>query len=202
MSASTPIPRQFYDRPALQVARDLIGMRLVRLDDSARISGTILETEAYSGEEDLGCHCKAGRTSRTEVMYGPAGHAYVYFTYGMHWMFNIVVERQGYPAAILIRSIQVTEGSHLIAERRGSQPPKHWTDGPGKLCKALHIDSRFNGADICDRDGVLFIEFNQPVPDERVTIGPRVGLNNVPEPWKSMPWRFLSCSKVESISQK
>lgn len=198
MSAYTPIPRQFYDRPALQVARDLLGMRLVRLDNGSRISGTILETEAYSGEEDLGCHCKAGRTPRTEVMYGPAGHAYVYFTYGMHWMFNIVVERQGYPAAILIRSIQVNEGRPLVAERRGSQPPGRWTDGPGKLCKALLIDNRFNGADICRRDAALFIEFDQPVPDASVTIGPRVGLNTVPEPWKSMPWRFLAHSNVDS----
>lgn len=192
MSRSKTIPRQFYDRPALQVARDLLGMQLVRLGDGTRISGRILETEAYSGEEDLGCHCKSGRTPRTEVMYGYPGHAYVYFTYGMHWMLNIVVQKQGYPAAILIRCIQVTEGLELVAKRRGSQPQERWTDGPAKLCKALDINGRFNGVDICDGKAELFLEFGQPVLDSSVTISPRVGLNTVPEPWKSMPWRFLA----------
>src|SRR3970040_1161940 len=97
------LPRVFYDRPALQVARDLLGMRLVRYDQGQRIAGIIVETEAYRGEEDLGCHCKAGRTPRTKVMYGPPGHAYVYFTYGMHWMLNFVTQVQGFPAAGLIR---------------------------------------------------------------------------------------------------
>lgn len=193
------LPREFYDRPALQVARDLLGMRLVRCEGDLRLSGRIVETEAYGGEEDLGCHCKAGRTPRTRVMYGPPGHAYVYFTYGMHWMLNCVVEAEGAPAAVLIRAILPEEGLETIAARRGGQPRPRWTDGPGKICQALAIDGRLNGADLCrltsglcDPAGELFVEPGPPVPQESVTTGPRVGLYTVPEPWKSVPWRFLA----------
>jgi len=184
------LPRAFFDRQATSVARDLLGTRLVRIESGRRAAGIITETEAYRGEEDLGCHCRAGRTARTQVMYGPPGHAYVYFTYGMHWMLNFVVEAQDYPAAILIRGIVPTEGIDIIAERRGAQPRKHWTDGPAKICQALNIDGRFNGYDLCSAQADLFVEVGQPVPESSVTVGPRVGLNTVPEPWKSVPWRF------------
>jgi DNA-3-methyladenine glycosylase len=190
MADSLLIPRQFFDRPALVVARDLLGMRLVRKEGDQRISGEISETEAYRGEEDQGCHCRAGLTPRTRVMYGPPGHAYVYFTYGMHWMLNIVVEAQGLPAAILIRAILPVEGQELISTRRGVQPPQRWTDGPAKICQALNIDGSLNGVDLCAPQAVLFLEKGAPIPDQRVTTGPRVGLNSVPEPWKSIPWRF------------
>jgi DNA-3-methyladenine glycosylase len=191
MSGDKRIERSFYNRPALQVARDLLGTRLVRLDQGRRIAGIILETEAYRGEQDLGCHCRAGRTPRTQVMYGPPGHAYVYFTYGMHWMLNFVVEEEGFPAAILIRAIQPVEGENLIAKRRSGQPRARWTDGPAKLCQALDIDKRFNGTDLCAPQADLFVEKGQSIPETGVTTGPRVGLNTVPEPWKSVPWRFL-----------
>ena len=115
------LPRKFYARPALSVARDLLGAKLIRIEEEQRIGGTIIETEAYCGEQDLGCHCRSGRTERTQAMYGPPGHAYIYFTYGMHWMLNFVVEAEGSPAAILIRAIQPTEGLNLIAERRKKQ---------------------------------------------------------------------------------
>jgi DNA-3-methyladenine glycosylase len=192
MQMGEQIPRSFYDQPALQAARALLGMRLVRIENGRRLAGIILETEAYRGEEDQGCHCRAGLTTRTQVMYGPPGHAYVYFTYGMHWMLNFVVEKQGFPAAILIRAIQPVEGVDLIAERRGHQPQPKWTDGPAKICQALHIDRDLNGADLCDPRGELFVEWGEPISEERVTTGPRVGLNTVPEPWKSIPWRFLA----------
>lgn len=185
------LPRQFYNRPAVQVARDLLGKRLVRLEGQVRLSGTIFETEAYQGEDDLGCHCRAGRTNRTEVMYGLPGNAYVYFTYGKHWMLNFVVDDQNIPAAVLIRSIQPDEGIQIIRNRRGGQPYKLWTNGPAKICQALNIDKSFNGVDLCATDSVLFVENGNPIPDAAVTIGPRVGLNTVPEPWKSIPWRYL-----------
>jgi DNA-3-methyladenine glycosylase len=192
MQMGERIPRSFYDRPALQVARALLGTRLVRVENGQRLSGIILETEAYRGEEDQGCHCRAGLTGRTQVMYGPPGHAYVYFTYGMHWMLNFVVERQGFPAAILIRAIQPVEGVEIMARRRGSQPQARWTDGPAKICQALNVDKGLNGTDLCNLQAELFVEWDQPIPEESVTIGPRVGLNSVPEPWKSIPWRFLA----------
>jgi len=185
------IPRAFFDRPTLQVARELLGARLVHLQpDGRRVSGLIVETEAYIGEEDQGCHARAGRTPRTAVMYGPPGHAYVYFTYGMHWLFNVVTEREGFPAAVLVRALWPLEGLEIIAARRAGRPRSQWTDGPAKLCQALGIDGRHHGLDLCAPDAPLFLEFDRTFPDESVTIGPRVGLNTVPEPWKSIPWRF------------
>ena len=180
-------PREFYDRPTLTVARALIGARLVRIMDGARLTGLITETEAYIGEDDLGCHAKAGKTARTEIMYGPAGHAYVYFTYGNHWMLNAVTERAGFPAAVLIRAIQPEEGAQVMSARRGGRD----TLGPGKLTQALGIAKGENGADLTAAASGLWIEAGQAVPNSLVTISPRVGLNTVPEPWLSKPWRFL-----------
>jgi DNA-3-methyladenine glycosylase len=186
------LPPAFYARPTLLVARDLLGMQLVRIEENGQIVGTILETEAYIGEEDLACHARAGLTPRTRVMFGPPGRAYVYFTYGMHWLLNFVTEAQGSPAAVLIRAIQPVEGLALIATRRNGQPPAKWTDGPGKICQALDIDGEFNGLDLTAPGTPLFVKQGSPIPDSSVTIGPRVGLNTVPEPWKSKPWRFLA----------
>lgn len=188
------LPRSFFARPALVVARELLGARLVRLENGQRLAGLITETEAYSGEDDLGCHCRAGRTPRTSVMYGPPGHAYVYFTYGMHWCLNFVVEQDGFPAAVLLRAIQPIEGLEVIASRRANLPPAHWTDGPARLTKALNIDKAFNSADLCAASASLFIETGLSIPDSQVKITPRIGLNNVPEPWKSIPWRFQVAS--------
>ena len=194
MSAAPCLLREFYARPALAVARSLLGMRLVRIDQGRRLSGLISETEAYSSEADLGCHCKHGRTPRTQVMYGPPGHAYVYFTYGMHWCLNFVVEPENFPAAVLIRGILPDEGADKIEERRAGVARAHWTDGPGKLCQALNIDGSLNSADLCASPSALWVEWDAArsgIPDDQVRIGPRVGLKNVPEPWKSIPWRFL-----------
>jgi DNA-3-methyladenine glycosylase len=190
------LPRSFFSRPALAVARQLLGTRLVRLDNGERISGLIVEAEAYSGEDDLGCHCRHGRTPRTRVMYGPPGHAYIYFTYGMHWCLNFVAEQEGFPAAVLIRAIQPVEGLEMIAARRGKQPQKHWTDGPAKICQALALDGASNGVDLCSPQALLWLEEGEPVPDEHVLATPRIGLNNVPEPWRSIPWRFLVKSGI------
>ena len=184
------LTRDFFARPTITVAREILGTRLVRIDHGKRLSGIITESEAYIGETDLGCHACAGRTPRTAIMFGPPGHAYVYFTYGMHWMLNFVTEAEDFPAAVLIRAIQPVEGSEIIAARREGRPRPTWTDGPGKLCQALGIDGSLNGVDLCAPNSSLFVEAGEPIPEESVTIGPRVGLNSVPEPWKSMPWRF------------
>jgi len=192
MSAVKRLVRSFFDRPTLEVARDLLGARLVRVGRFAgrRLSGIIVETEAYIGQEDLGCHAKAGLTPRTRVMFGPPGHAYVYFTYGMHWMLNFVTEAAGKPAAVLVRGLFVTEGASVVALRRNGRPRKIWTDGPAKLCQAFGIDKRLNGTDLCAPGAEVFLEKALSLPESAVTTGPRVGLNNVPEPWKSIPWRF------------
>jgi DNA-3-methyladenine glycosylase len=189
-TASKQLPRAFFARDALLVARELIGARLVRIENGRRIAGIINEAEAYIHEDDLGCHAKAGLTPRTRVMYGPPGYTYVYFTYGMHWLLNFVVEPEGLPAAVLIRGIVPVEGLEVIAARRDGQPPKSWTDGPGKITRAMAIDGSLNGLDACSPGSTLFVEEGLQIPDPTVTKTPRVGLNNVPEPWKSIPWRF------------
>ena len=184
------LPPAFYDRPVVQVAHSLLGMRLVRLLDGQRVSGLIVEAEAYDGEADLACHARAGRTPRTEVMYGPPGRAYVYFTYGMHWCLNCVTGPEGYPAAVLLRAIRPVEGLELIAARRGGRSQAEWCNGPGKLTQALEIDGILNGVDLTVVQGGLWIEAGQPAADESVLVGPRVGIKNVPEPWRSQPWRY------------
>lgn len=190
-----PIPRKFYNRPTLTVARELLGARLVRILDGVKLVGLITETEGYISEEDLACHAKAGRTKRTAPMYGPPGHAYVYFTYGNHWMLNAVTEAEGFPAAVLIRAIQPIEGIEVMMARRQGRD----TFGPGKLTQALGITISENNADLTESGSSLWIEAGIKVPDKSVTIGPRVGLNNTPEPWLSKPWRFLVKGwKIES----
>ncbi len=184
---SAILSRDFYDRPTLKVARDLIGACLVRILDGHRLVGLITESEAYVGEKDLGSHAKAGRTPRTIVMFGPAGHAYVYFTYGNHWMLNVVTESEGTAGAVLIRAIQPVEGIEIMLERRAGRD----TFGPGKLAQALGIAGSENGIDLTKNNGRLWLERGEPVPDRLVTKGPRVGLYTVPEPWKSKPYRFL-----------
>jgi DNA-3-methyladenine glycosylase len=181
-----PLSRSFYNRPTLTVARELIGARLVRILDGVKLVGLITETEAYIGETDLACHAKAGQTPRTAPMYGTPGHAYVYFTYGNHWMLNAVTEREGFPAAVLIRAIQPIEGMNVMLERRQGRD----TFGPGKLTQALGITKSENQADLTGTASGLWIEAGVQVPNSRVTKGPRVGLNNTPEPWLSKPWRF------------
>jgi DNA-3-methyladenine glycosylase len=191
MNTPSRLTRHFFAQDTVSAARQLLGKRLVRLQDSLRLAGLITETEAYCGELDLGCHAKAGRTPRTAVMYGPPGFSYVYFTYGMHWLFNTVTRPEGQPEAVLIRAIYPVEGIDVIAKRRGSQPRFRWTDGPAKLTQALGIDGDDNNLDLTAPDAPIFIEDGPVVPDSWVLTGPRVGLNTVPEPWKSIPWRFL-----------
>jgi DNA-3-methyladenine glycosylase len=196
---SKRLPRSFYDRPTVQVAREILGARLIRIENGQRVGGIIVEAEAYCGEGDLGCHAKAGRTARTEPLYGPPGHAYVYFTYGMHWLFNCVTQPAGEPQAVLIRAIEPVEGIDVIAARRGSQRRRHWTDGPAKLTRALDIDGRHNRLDLLAEDSPVIIERGVPVPDKHVETGSRIGLFTVPEPWKSKPWRFLATLPKSAI---
>ncbi len=180
----------FFQREVLEVAPQLLGKRLVRCTNNIRVSGLIIETEAYRGEEDQACHARVGLTPRTKVMYGPAGHAYVYFTYGMHWMLNCVCGEEGYPAAVLIRAIQPVEGLELIAQRRGKAKESMWCNGPAKLTQALAIDGNLNGIDLCTRDSGLWIEDGDIISPEVIKTAPRIGIQSVPEPWLSKLWNF------------
>jgi DNA-3-methyladenine glycosylase len=186
------LTRPFFRRPTLAVARDVLGARLVRVEPSGRrLSGLIIEAEAYIGPDDLGCHARAGRTARNASMWGPAGHAYVYFTYGMHWCLNLVTEADGFPAAVLLRALLPLEGISLMRRRRGPAGERDLTGGPARLCQALGVDRRLDGHDLCMPRAALFLESGALIPDKDVTTCPRVGLDGVPEPWRSLPWRFL-----------
>lgn len=181
------LPRKFFNRPTLTVARELLGARLIHISNGKKLVGLITETEAYFGFDDLASHAKAGRTIRTDPMFGEAGHAYIYFTYGNHWMLNAVTEKEGFPAAVLIRAIQPIEGIELMMKRRQGRD----TFGPGKLTQAMGISKRQNYVDLTEPTSPLRIEAGVKVSDKNVTIGARVGLNKTPEPWFSKPWRFL-----------
>lgn len=180
--------RDFYRRSTLTVARELLGQRLVRILDGQRLSGLIVEVEAYIGEDDAACHAACGRTPRNEVMYGPPGYAYVYFIYGMHHCLNVVTEETGFPAAVLIRALEPLEGLDIMRRYRSGRPDRELTNGPAKLCQALAIEMGFNGVDLCTGEG-LFIEECRMVAQEEVGTSPRIGIK-ADELAMSVPWRF------------
>lgn len=187
------LERDFFARDTVSVARDLLGRHLVRVLGGERISGRIVETEAYTGPDDQASHGRHGRTARNALMFGPVGVSYVYFTYGMHWLLNVVARPEGedYPAAVLLRAIEPLTGLEAIATRRDGRPPHEWTSGPAKLTRALAIDGTLSGMDLTAPGGPLFFEAGEPIPGSVVQSGPRVGLGKTPEPWLSMPWRFF-----------
>ena len=182
-----PLPLGFYARPAAVVARALLGKRLVSTVGGARCALRIVEVEAYIGPDDPACHAFGWhRSARNETLYGRPGLLYVYFTYGMYWCANVVTEREGFPAAVLLRAIQPQERQETISARRQGRD----CIGPAKLTQALAIDGALNGVDLCDPHSGLWIEAGPPLPESAILTGPRIGLYTVPEPWKSIPWRF------------
>ena len=185
-----PLPRSFYARPALTVARELLGCVLARRhpETDEVLRGAIVESEAYVGEEDKACHARAGRTPRTAVMYGEPGHAYVYFTYGMHHMLNVVCEPEGNPAAVLLRAVEPLEGIDTMRAERGLDKLHLLASGPGKLCQAFGLDLAQNGVDLLGRE--LWIEPGRPVPEREVATSARIGCETAKAPWDLMPWRF------------
>lgn len=181
------LSREFYLQPTVTVARQILGARLVHMLEGVRLEAMIIEAEAYVGEEDLACHARSGRTARNAAMYGPPGHAYVYFTYGNHWMMNAVTEQEGFPAAVLLRAIRPMAGWDIMQARRKGRDML----GPGKLTQAMGLDGSCYGKDLCDQASGLWIEAGEPPNDADIISTPRIGLNTVPEPWRSKPWRFL-----------
>jgi len=189
MENKARLKREFYARDTLTVARQLLGQRLVRILDGQRLSGRIVEVEAYIGQADQACHAARGLTPRTAVMFGPPGHAYIYFIYGMHHCLNVVTEQEGFPAAVLIRALEPLEGLPIMRRHRPCRPDHELANGPGKLCQALGITRALNGVDLVTSD-VLFIEEDAPVPDEEVQTTPRIGVRG-DERALTVPWRFL-----------
>jgi DNA-3-methyladenine glycosylase len=187
------LQRKFFESSALVVARDLIGCTLVRCFESERVSGIISETEAYQGEDDLACHAHVGKTARNALMYGISGIAYIYFTYGMHWLLNVVTDQPGFPSAVLIRAVIPKEGLELLETNRPKDAyKKEWLNGPAKITQAFNINGLLNGEDLCKEDSQLWIERSEKSDQPEIVTLPRVGLFSVPEPWKSVKWRFVT----------
>ena len=184
------LPKEFYTRSnVLVIARELLGKLLVVPHESGkRVSGMIVEVEAYRGPEDRASHAYGGRrTRRTETMYQSGGLAYVYFVYGMYNQFNVVTNTRDIPHAILVRALEPVEGLEIMRTRRHQQPDRNLTNGPGKLCIALGIDRQLDKADLLgDR---VWIEDYLKVSRGRILKGPRIGVDYAGE-WVETPWRF------------
>ncbi len=187
------LTRAFFDRPSAEVAPDLLGCVFWSDSPKGRVAVRLVEVEAYEGESDPASHAFRGQTQRNAVMFGPAGHAYVYFTYGMHFCVNLVCEPAGQPSAVLLRAGQVIEGAGLAGERRpvGRSPAsareRDLARGPGRLCQALGIDRAFDGTDVCAPGSALGI--GPPETAEgalRISRGPRIGITRAAD----RPLRF------------
>ncbi len=165
------LKRNFFNRDTVIVAQDLLGKYLIRKIGNQIERAKITETEAYCGPNDLACHASRGMTPRTKVMFGPPGHAYVYLVYGMYHCLNIVTEREGYPAAVLIRAVELNE-----------------MNGPGKLCRGLKIDKTLNGTDIC-ASKELWLEDGEDIPKNKIKKSKRIGVDYAGK-WKDKLWRF------------
>jgi DNA-3-methyladenine glycosylase len=176
------LPREFYDRPVLEVARDLLGAVVGHGGVAIRLS----EVEAYDGEIDPASHAFRGQTPRNAVMYGPPGHAYVYFTYGMHFCMNLVCGPPGQASAVLLRAGEVVEGLAEAKLRRPGVRVRDLARGPARLTLTLAVDRALGGADVTDAAGSLRVCSGTPVPDALVARGPRVGVSAGAE----TPWRL------------
>lgn len=195
MAGSKPLPREFYARPTLDVARDLIGKVLVHETPAGRAAGVIVETEAYIGEDDPACHAAPGPTARNAPLYGPPGLAYVYLNYGIHYLVNAVTEPEGWPAAVLIRALEPVEGIALMRRRRArgtGRTAASFTEaelcrGPGNLTRALGIDLRQNLRDLTSSR----LRIESPIRNQRSQVfnavewSPRIGITQAAD----RPWR-------------
>jgi DNA-3-methyladenine glycosylase len=170
--ALTPLPRSFYDRDALEVARELLGCLVVRDGIVVRLT----EVEAYAGPADPASHAFRGRTARNAVMFGPPGHLYVYFTYGMHHCANVVCRPAGEASAVLLRAGEVLSGEDSVRVRRPAGPSRDLARGPARLAKALALDLTLVGTDVTDPSAPVWIAEGARVDDADITRGPRVGI--------------------------
>ena len=183
MGGPLTIVREALSRPVLDVAPRLLGAHL----SAGGVTVRLTEVEAYAGEADPGSHAFRGRTPRTQVMYGPAGHAYVYFTYGMHWCVNVVTGVDGEASAVLLRAGEVVDGLDAAVSRRPGAPERDLCRGPARLCKALGITGEHTGVDLLDPGSPVRLYAAAAVDGALVRTGPRVG---VAGDGAAAPWRF------------
>ena len=175
------LPVSFFDRPTLDIARDMPGMYLVRRWRGKERALLIAEVEAYDGPRDRASHARHGRTPRTKIMFGPAGRWYVYFTYGMHWLVNIVTGPEDYPAAVLVRA-----GIYYDANRRKRIP----VNGPARLTKFLHIGKAQNGKIASQKNGLWIEDRGRKTDQKNIVAGKRIGVDYAGRIWKNKPYRF------------
>jgi DNA-3-methyladenine glycosylase len=178
MTKNVPFRRAFYRPSADVVAPKLLGQLLVRNSVEGASGGVIVEVEAYLGN-DPACHAFNGETARNRAMWGPPGHAYVYFIYGNHWCFNVVCRPAGVGEAILVRAIEPAFGLDLMRSRRSVSQERQLTNGPGKLCEALDIQRAQDGVDLCDSSSPVFIARNPGLATFRRRKGPMVTATRV-----------------------
>ncbi|MER5412545.1 DNA-3-methyladenine glycosylase [Streptomyces virginiae] len=185
----TPLPRSFFDRPVLTVAPDLLGRTLVRRTTDGPLELRITEVEAYEGESDPGSHAYRGRTARNASMFGPPGHAYVYFIYGMWFSLNLVCGPPGHASGVLLRAGEVTVGADLATKRRVSaRSPRELAKGPARLATALDVDRSLDGTDLCaGPDSPLSLFTGTPTSADLVSSGPRTGVGGA---GATHPYRF------------
>ena len=181
---TTPYPRDFYDRPVLEVARELLGSYVTRCTDDGLVRLRLTEVEAYAGAIDPASHAYRGQTRRNATMFGPPGHAYVYFTYGMHYCVNLVCGPPGEASAVLLRAGAIVDGLDLARERRRGAPDRDLARGPARLTQALSLYRADDGVDVCG-GSALTVGPGEPVADTAVRTGPRVGVSQgAAEPWR------------------
>lgn len=187
-----PIERAFFARDTELVARDLLGVWLLRASEDGLTGGPIVETEAYGGPEDLASHTRAGRTKRTEPMFGPVGHAYVYLVYGMHDCLNVVAYQGKEAGAVLIRAIEPRVGIDLMRLRRGGRPDhdSRLAAGPARLCQALNVTRAFDGHDLTSGDSLWLAAPSDAKTAGEIVTGTRVGVEYAADGWADRPWRF------------
>jgi len=185
VAPAASFPRGFLLRPVIEVARELLGARLTSTVGGMRAVGIIVECEAYGGADDPASHAatRRGVTARNRTMFGPAGRAYVYRSYGVHWCVNVVTGRVNDPQAVLLRGLEPLEGEDVMTLRRGGHRPM--AAGPGRLCQALGVDGRLDGHDL--RRLPLVLEPGWGVPDELVGVSARIGLRLAAD----RPYRFF-----------
>lgn len=187
MTTGRILGRDFFREDVLDVAPALLGATITHAGVTLRLT----EVEAYAGEKDPGSHAFRGPTPRTEVMFGRAGHLYVYFTYGMHWCANVVTGTEGEASAVLLRAGQVVDGLEVAAVRRAGIAERDWARGPARLASTLGLGGEQTGLDACEPDGPL--AFHAPaehVPASRIRTGPRVGVAGAGGDAERYPWRF------------
>ncbi len=182
------LEREFFERPTVAVAKALLGKYLVRRLDGRVVAGRIVEVEAYVGPHDLACHASKGRTARTDVMFGPAGMAYVYLIYGMYHCLNVVTERVDYPAAVLIRAINLS-GMGPRETRPSHTHVSSVIDGPGRVCRLLQIDRTLNRLDLTLGEKLWIEDRGDRIPRTAIAASARIGVDYAGA-WAKKPWRF------------